>query len=92
MHKRRCLDGFFRLMYCKTELVNRELGRLSLIWVDGFSIQSVDNKEIALEKGIKNAPELSREAKIGQATAYGGITSTAMQTIRPCGSLSRFWA
>ncbi|MBA3470163.1 MAG: helix-turn-helix domain-containing protein [Herpetosiphonaceae bacterium] len=27
-------------------------------------------KEIALEKGIKNAPELSREAKIGQATAY----------------------
>ncbi len=27
-------------------------------------------KEIALEKGIKNAAELSREAKIGQATAY----------------------
>ena len=27
-------------------------------------------KELAIEKGIRNAPELAREAKIGQATAY----------------------
>ncbi|HYF64155.1 MAG TPA: helix-turn-helix transcriptional regulator [Herpetosiphonaceae bacterium] len=27
-------------------------------------------KETAIEKGIKTAAELSREAKIGQATAY----------------------